>query len=190
MEEIKPIKKFAVAFYLIVAEGGIPVYYPVKPMIGYIDESNLVFTDAFTGRRYLHVTKIAGLDEEECFALNGDIDELIKGTNEQSLESALRKLWENIDSRAFIYGSVTKNGDANNFLMYPLADDAYKELFGYSLKDEQLTVEENNSLIDDYMAGAISEEEYAYFLENHEFPKKEKCKIIDFKPKDDPCQPN
>lgn len=179
--EIMHPKKVAVAFYLIEAENGVPVYFPIKPMIGDTDDNNRVFTDAFTGRKYLHITQIAGLDEEECFALNGDIEELIESTKEPNLEGAMRKLWERMDSRAFIYGSVSENPDMGSFSLYPLEDETYTEFFGYSLKDEQLTQKENNDLIDDLIAGKISEKDYAYYLEHHEFPNKEKCKIIEFK---------
>lgn len=184
MDAIKPINKVAIVFYLIVTDNGTPVFFPIKPMIGYTDESNLVFTDAFTGRNYLHATKIAGLDEEECFALNGDIDDLIKSTNESTIESALRKFWAYFDGRAFIYGTAAECQNVDN-LMYPLDDESFEKLFGYNLRDEQLTIKENNDLIDDYIRGTISEHEYTYFLEHHQFPCSEKCKIIEFKPKKD-----
>lgn len=168
--------KFAVLFRLINTDVEIPVFFPVKPMIGRLSEDNNVFTDILTGKKTISVSEVAGVNEEECFGVLTDVKVLLASTNESTIESAIRKLWSSIDGKAFICGSL--NEDLSEPMMFPIEDSEYKRIFGYSLKEETVDIETCNKLIDDYLSGNISEYEYRYFLENLEFPSKSKCKII------------
>jgi len=65
--------KFAVLFRLINTDVEIPVFFPVKPMIGRLSEDNNVFTDILTGKKTISVSEVAGVNEEECFGVLTDV---------------------------------------------------------------------------------------------------------------------
>lgn len=168
--------RIAILFDVMSTEVEFPVFFPVKPMIGRLNESGQIFTDILTGEKILSVEDIIGIDEEECFNLVVDVETLLRDTGETIIENAIRKLWSRIDGKAFVCGSV--NEDLSDPMMFPLDDSEFQKLFGYSLEEENVTLETHNKVIEDYVNGAISEDEYEYFLKYSRLPEKGFSKVI------------
>lgn len=168
--------KIAILFDVMSTEAEFPVFFPVKPMIGRLNESEQIFTDILTGEKVLSVENIMGRDEEECFNLVVDVEKLLRDTGETKIENAIRKLWSRIDGKAFVCGSI--NEDLSNPMMFPLDDSEFQKLFGYNLSELNASIEIHNKVIEDYVNGIISEDDYEYFLENSKLPEKAPTKII------------
>lgn len=170
--------KIAIMFSAVSTLEDFPVFFSVKPMIGRVSDDGKIFTDIMTGLKTINVSCILGLEGEECFSLLVDANKLLENANETKIEDAIRKLWSRVDRKSFVYASF--NSDHSDPMMVPLADSEYQRLFGYSLESETTDIETFNSVIVEYAKGNISDDDYAYFLENLELPpKKGKCKIIE-----------
>lgn len=165
--------KIAILFNVVNVRD-ILVYFPLKPVIGTVSDDGNLFTDIMTGKKTLSLDMVLGIDEEECFGMLINAPTLLKVTNEKTVDNAISKLWNNMIGKAFIYGFLEED---NTTKLYPLEDESFKLLFGYSLEADEIKIEDHNRVLEDFVSGKISDEDYSYFLENGKLPDRS-CKIL------------
>lgn len=131
------------------------VFIPKRLMLGEGSHDRLVFTEFASGIRYLNFYSEWDTCLSEGFEMLSTLEAIKEETGMEDLQEALNEFWRQVEDCVFFYGRETLGGEAT--LAYLNAEDFFYE-FGADLR--RLDTLSRNQLLDNYISGKITPEEY------------------------------